>query len=96
MPSAPSARPGKLAAGFAFPGSAMTATMTPATVKGLGDLTALAMGYLVAFNDASWFRTALEIGGFDHVTATRMTNAMLSAVRNGRAFQWSWPAQVEV
>lgn len=73
----------------------MPSTMTPATVKSLGDLTALAMGYLVTFNDATWFRTALELGGFDHATATRMTNAMLNAVRNGRAFQWSWPVRVE-
>ncbi len=43
----------------------MTATMTPATVKSLGDLTALAMGYLVTFNDATWLRMALELGGFD-------------------------------
>lgn len=73
----------------------MAATMTPATVKSLGDLTTLAVGCLIAFNDASWFRAALELGGFDHATATRMTNAMLNAIRNGRAFQWSWPARVE-
>jgi hypothetical protein len=70
-------------------------TMTHDAVKKLGELMGLAVGYLVEFNDATWIRTALEAGGFDHVTATRMTNAMLRSFRNDRAFQFSWPARVE-
>ena len=69
--------------------------MSRETLDKLNELVSLATAYLVVCGDASWFRTALEVGGFDHGTATRMTNAMLKAARSGRAFSWSWPATVE-